>query len=264
MQRITSRQNPVVARFREVARGDVPDRMLLDGEHLVQDALAAGGGIELAAFAEDLVDGRLAPLADRVRHAQATVVSVTRQVLDAMSPVREPSGLVAIAARPRVVLDDAFARAPALIVLLADVQDPGNVGAIVRAADGCGATGVITADRTADPFGWKALRGAMGSTLRMPVVARQSLADAVGAARQRGLRLLATAPKGGTPLPAADLRSPCAILLGGEGPGLPSGALESADERITIPMRDGIDSLNVAAAAAIVLYEASRQRMGYH
>ena len=261
MHRITSRRNPLVARFRDVARGGVADRILLDGEHLLSDAVSAGATVEVAAFAEDAADDRLAALADRVRRSDGTVVVVTAQVLDAISPVRQPSGVVAIAARPTSALEQAFGTAPQLVVLLADVQDPGNVGAIIRAAEGCGATGVIAVGRTADPFGWKALRGAMGSTLRLPVVTGQSLAAAVEHARARRIRVFATAPRGGTPLPSADLRAPCAILLGGEGPGLPAAAIDAADGRLTIPMRAGIESLNVAVAAAIVLYEASRQRM---
>jgi TrmH family RNA methyltransferase len=218
--------------------------------------------VETAAFAADVLDDMKA-LADGVRRAGGTVISVSTQVLDTISPVRQPSGVVAIGERPRNSADDILAREPQLVVLLSGVQDPGNVGAIVRAAEGCGATGVLAAEATADPFGWKALRGAMGSTLRLPVAAETSLGAAIAMARRRGVRLLATMPRGGTPLPEADLRAPCAILLGGEGAGLPPDAIDGADGRLTIPMRGGIESLNVATAAAIVLYEACRQRMGF-
>jgi TrmH family RNA methyltransferase len=261
MHRITSRQNPLVTRFRDVARGDIADRILLDGEHLLCDAVAAGASVEVAAFGQEAADGRLSALADRVRRAGGHVVVVTAPVLDALSPVRQPSGVVAIAARPTSAVERVFEAAPQLVVLIADVQDPGNVGAIIRAAEGCGATGVIAVERTADPFGWKALRGAMGSTLRVPVATGQPLATVIDHARRHGIRVLATAPRGGTALPAADLRVPCAILLGGEGSGLAASVIAAADDRLTIPMRAGIESLNVAVAAAIVLYEASRQRM---
>ena len=258
--RITSRQNPLVTRFRDAARGD-SNRMLLDGEHLVQDAVSAGIAIDVAAFADDAARGPLAGLAADVRKSGAQVAVVAPTVLDAMSPVRQPSGVVAHAERPPRTIEDAIARGPQRVVLLADIQDPGNVGAIIRAAEGCGATGAVALERTADPFGWKALRGAMGSSLRLPVVARESLELVLEHARKRKLRVYATAPRGGTPLPAADLRTPCAILLGGEGAGLSGDVMNAADARVTIPMRAGIESLNVAVAAAIVLYEASRQRM---
>jgi TrmH family RNA methyltransferase len=112
---------------------------------------------------------------------------------------------------------------------------------------------------SADPFGWKALRGAMGSTFRIPV-ARQPIEDALRAARGAGVRVFATIARGGTPLPQCDLTGPAAILLGGEGGGLPASWLDAADERLTIPMRGQVESLNVAIAAALILYEASRQR----
>jgi TrmH family RNA methyltransferase len=187
-------------------------------------------------------------------------IAVSDQVLAAISPVRQPSGVVAIAHRLSVSMADVFKGAPQLVVLLADIQDPGNVGAIVRAAEACGATGVVTGEGTADPFAWKALRGSMGSTFRVPVADRQPLAAVVDRARTSGLKIVATVPRGGTPLPDAYLRAPCAILLGGEGAGLTAQLAAAADERITIPMKPPVESLNVAIAAAVILYEAARQR----
>jgi TrmH family RNA methyltransferase len=119
---------------------------------------------------------------------------------------------------------------------------------------------VITGPGTADPFGWKALRGSMGSAFRLPVAAAVSLDAAVAAARDAGLRLFATVARGGTPLDRASLAGPAMILLGGEGPGLSDEMLERSDERLTIAMRAPVESLNVSVAAALIVYEASRQR----
>jgi TrmH family RNA methyltransferase len=264
MEHISSRRNAAVTRFRDVSRGEAGgDWILLDGEHLLEEALAAGARVDAAAFTEALAAGRLAPLAAQAERAGAHVFTVTGQVLAAISPARQPSGVVAIARRREAPIDDVFQRKPPLVLMLSGVQDPGNVGAIIRAAEGCGATGIVAGDSTADPFGWKALRGGMGSTLRLPVATRQPLAETVVLARAAGLRILAAAARNGTPLPACDLRGPCAILFGGEGPGLAKDLLEDADERVTIPMRPPVESLNVAVAAALVLYEASRQRSSY-
>src|SRR5262245_16858988 len=264
MERITSRHNPIVKRFRELSRAHGPDRdaeVLLDGAHLVHEALAAGVTVEMAAFAErQMRAGETAGIADAVARGGGRVVRVSDQVLAAMSPVQHPSGVVAIGRAPVSRLDAVFAPAPQLIAVLAGVQDPGNVGAIVRAAAACGATGVIAIEGTANPFGWKALRGAMGGTFRLPVASRASLLDVVAAARERGVRLAAAVPRHGTPLPRANLRSPVAVLLGGEGAGITDTMLAAADEAITIPMRPPIESLNVAVAAALLFYEASRQR----
>jgi TrmH family RNA methyltransferase len=255
---ISSRQNPIVRRFRDAARSPA-DGLLLDGAHLLAEALAAQVSIELVAVRQDC-SGEESALAALAAERGARVVAVTPDVLSAMSPVRHPSGIVAIGLRRTATLEEALARAPQLVLLLCDVQDPGNVGAIVRAADGCGATGVIASEATADPFGWKALRGSMGSAFRIPVAPRQPLDRAVAAARARGVQVYAAVPRDGTPLPRCDLRRPSAVLLGGEGAGIGELILAAADEPLTIPMRGGVESLNVATAAAIVTYEALRQR----
>lgn len=257
MERISSRQNPLVKQFRDVAHGGVREAMLLDGEHLIEEALVSGIPIDVAAFAERHGNR---PLADRLRGEGVTVVFVTDAVLSAISPVQTPSGVVGIARRPAATLEHVFAAKPPLVGMLHDVQDPGNVGAVVRAAEGCGATGVVCSERTADPFGWKALRGAMGSTFRLPVAAGRPLDAAIALARSRGLRVFATTARGGTSLPECDLRGPAAVIFGGEGAGLPSALIDAADAQLTIPMKAPVESLNVAIAAALVLYEAARQR----
>jgi TrmH family RNA methyltransferase len=176
--------------------------------------------------------------------------------------VRTPSGVVGIAERANVPLERAFAGTAPLVLVLAGLQDPGNVGAVIRAADAAGATGIVACERTADPFGWKALRGAMGSTFRLPVAAEQPAGLAVATARLHGLRVLAATPRDGRPMQMVDLTGPTAILLGAEGSGLGHGMEQLADDRISIPMRAPVESLNVAISAALVVYEAYRQRHG--
>ena len=255
--RISSRQNALVKRFRGAAHGEFPDLMLLDGDHLLREAIVSGIRIEAVVFADRIDDGELMHGAERTG---AEIFRVSEPVLSAISPVRQPSGVVAIALKPDLSLEDVLAKSPALVVMLSDVQDPGNVGAVIRAAEGCGATGVVCSDATADPFGWKALRGAMGSTFRLPVAAKHPLGDAIAAARTRGLRVFATTLRDGTPLPDCDLRKPAAVVFGSEGRGLPDSVADAADARVTIPMQGPVESLNVAVAAALVLYEAARQR----
>ncbi len=260
MERIASRQNPIVRRFRDLARtGAAAGTMLLDGEHLIDEALGAAVPIEVAAFAESALD-RLSSLAARAAAAGARVVAVPDPLRGSISPVKSPSAAVAIATCRATPLAAVLDAPSPLILLLHEVQDPGNVGAVVRAAEACGASGLVTSGGSADPFGWKALRGAMGSTFRLPIAVRQSFPDVVAAARAAGIRIFATVPYGGTSLPAVRLRGPAALLLGGEGPGLPAALVALADERVSIPMRAPVESLNVATAAAIILYEAARQR----
>ena len=265
MESIASRHNPIVKTFRALVRGR-EDTLLLEGVTLVQEALSAGVRVSAVAFSSRLLTepdadtGRLLAL---LAKTDARLLSVSPTVMGAISPVRTPSGVVGIADRKNLPLDRVFAGTPPLVLILAGVQDPGNVGAVVRAADAAGATGVVACEQTADPFGWKALRGAMGSTFRFPVAARQPVGLAVATARLHGLRVLATTPRVGRPMHDVDFTGPTAILLGGEGSGLEPDVEQLADDRVSIPMRAPVESLNVAVSAALVVYEAYRQRHGH-
>jgi TrmH family RNA methyltransferase len=263
MQAISSRRNPIVARFRDAAhaRSREAGLMLLDGPHLVADARAAGIVIEIVAFAARTIarDDGVAALARALTDEGVAVVHATDDVIAAISPVRTPAGVVAIGRRPRHDLASVLRNDGGLRLIAVGVQDPGNLGAIVRAAEAAGVPGLVAAGASADPFGWKALRGSMGSALRLPI-ATAPADEAVDLARASGLRILATAAHGGRSLFAVDLNGPVAALIGGEGGGLPSEILARADEMVSIPMRAPVESLNAAVAAALIAYEAFRQR----
>jgi TrmH family RNA methyltransferase len=232
--------------------------MLLDGAHLVADALNAGIRIREAAVAADaLEDPEIATLIPRLEQSGVDTVAALAPVMAALSPVRSASRVVAIADRPSPG-DHMFSGQP-LLVVADDVQDPGNMGAIVRVAEAGGASGVIATGASADPFGWKALRGSMGSALRLPVQVTRgpySLDDL----RRRGCRVVATSPRSGRSLFDVDLKGALAFVIGGEGAGLSSVQLSAADEVVTIPMRAPVESLNAAVTAALLVYEARRQR----
>jgi len=261
MPTITSRQNPIVARYRAAARGDESSLLLLDGAHLVGDAVAAGLRIETVAVTPaGRVDPALHTVFSALGRTATEITEVSEMVMDAISPVRSPSPIVALAARPTWNEAAIFRADRSLAIIAVDIQDPGNVGAIVRVAEAAGATGVCVAGASANPFGWKALRGSMGSALRLPIASWPNVEDAIAFARTAGCRIVATAPRGGRSLFDVDLRGAVAILIGGEGPGLSPALLASADERVAIPMRAPVESLNAAVTAALVVYEARRQR----
>jgi TrmH family RNA methyltransferase len=270
MRRITSRQNPLVARYRAAARGRADDLLLLDGAHLVADALDAGVHLREAAVADvaDVADaaghaarrGEIRALAARLTEAGVEVVAASAAVMDALSPVRSASGIVALADRPSLDAGRMYGGGAPLVIVAVDVQDPGNLGAIVRVAEAGGATGLVAAGRSADPFGWKALRGSMGSALRIPVVVGEHADQAVADARRHGCRIVAAVPRGGRSLFDINLKVPAAVLIGGEGPGLPAALVDAADDRVTIPMQSPVESLNAAVTAALIVYEARRQR----
>ncbi len=257
---ITSRQNAIVSRFRNAARGESGDLLLLDGVHLVAEALDAGVHIrEAAVMTVRNVRPEVADLAERLPGHDVPVAIVSASVMQALSPVRSPSPIVALAERPVVAGERVYRDTPLVIVAI-DIQDPGNVGAIVRVSEAGGATGVVCAGACADPFGWKALRGSMGSALRLPLLVHRDVREATDEARRHGCRIVATSPRGGQPLFESDLRGPIAILIGGEGPGLAPSQVDAADEHVSIPMQPSVESLNTAVSAALVVYEARRQR----
>jgi len=253
--RLTSRQHAVVRQCRNAAAGDDPDLVLLDGEHLLAEALTAGVSIPIV-----LTDGRAPGLADRARASGATVYEGTAAVLAAASPVRTSSGVVALANWTTTRVADAITPGPSACCLgLVGVQDPGNVGSAIRAADALGAMSVVVLDGTADPRAWKTLRGSMGSVFHLPI-GRGHTDEALAEASRANFTVVAAVAHGGTPLSALDLRRRSLILVGSEGAGLPAELVDRADARITIPMRPGVESLNVAVTAAVLLFEARRQR----
>ncbi len=259
VETITSRRNPLVEGFRRAARRDAGtgSTVLLEGPRLVEDALAAGLSLDVAAVSASPAP-RVSALARRLAPI-ARVVRVTSAVMEALSPASTPSGLVALAALRPARVEDAVRASLPLVVGLSGVQDPGNTGAVIRAVDAGGASGVVTVGG-ADPLGWKALRGAMGSAFRVPVARAEGPAEVRRLASAHSLRVVAAAPRGGTPPAEVDLSGPCLVWLGAEGPGLGGDLAATADETVSIPMRPPVESLNIAVAAALIVYEAARQR----
>jgi TrmH family RNA methyltransferase len=258
--RVSSRQHALVADCRALARGSRDGRVLLDGAHLVAEALRASVPLELVlATAEALTaEPALLPL---LQAAAVPLYEATASVLDAASPTRSPSGVVGIARWATVPVADLFLAPRPLVVGLIDVQDPGNVGAVIRAADALGATGVGVAGESADPAGWKALRGSMGSAFRIPV-SRSTTADLVESAARARVSVVASVAHDGVDPASVALAASTLILVGHEGAGLSADLVQQADARVTLAMRAGVDSLNVSIAAALLLDEARRQRGG--
>ena len=258
MTAITSRQHPIVKEFRELARGGGP-LMLLDGWHVLGEAVNAGIAVQtVAVCGPPTADEQT--LIDRAVRANARIVAVSGSVLNALSPVNSPTGVVASARKPVADAASLLTPPPALVLAAFGVQDPGNSGALIRSASAAGATGVIVDEATADPWSWKAVRASMGSVFHLPVIRTRNPIVTLSQWKASGLSVIAAMPRGGTPMHDMDLTRPVAILLGGEGPGLSADVLEAADARISISMHGAVESLNVAVAAALILFEAKRQR----
>jgi TrmH family RNA methyltransferase len=250
---LRSRQHPFVKRCRAAAAGRAGDGdILLDGEHLIAEALAAGLALEGV-----LTDGTPSPAVREAASRRIPVFEAPRSVIESASPVRTPSGHLALARWTPQAADALLLVPSPLVVGLVGVQDPGNVGGVIRSADALGATGVLALDGTAHPGGWKALRGAMGSTFRI-AVGIGTLAQALESARRHHVTVAASVASGGTRLDRLALAPPLLILAGNEGAGLTADAVAAADVRVSIPMRAGPDSINVGVSAALLLWEATR------
>ncbi len=264
MNSITSRQNPTARAFRELA--NTPDttggRLLLDGIHLVRDARAAGLELEVVAvaatrLASNSEEGALALVLERDGVA---VMSASEQAFALMSPVRTPSGIVAIARRAPTTAASICMQPDGFILVAVDVQDPGNLGSLLRAAEAGGVTGVLVCGASASPFSWKALRGSMGSALRLPIVHGVPLQSVLTCLEQHDARTVAAIPRDGRAPDDIDWTGRVGLVVGGEGRGLDEIVTARCADRVTIPMMTPVESLNVAVAAAILVYAARRQR----
>jgi RNA methyltransferase, TrmH family len=264
MRAIASRQNPMVADFRELAAHPDPagERVLLDGAHLVREALSAGLRFETAVVASSRLVGRTeeSHLAEMLASLGVDIASADERAFGAVSPTRQPSGIAAIAHRTAAAPDDLVRSDTALILVAAEIQDPGNVGGLIRAAEAGGATGVLVTAGSANPFSWKSLRGSMGSALRLPVVTGLDLDAAMDALEARAVASVAALPRSGVDPDTLDWSGRVAVWVGAEGQGLPVQIVRRCPRRVTIPMAEPVESLNAAVAAGVLVYTARRHR----
>ena len=229
----------------------------IEGLHLLEEALRSGV-MPAAVF---LVDGRKVP--DGLPRG-VEVVRLTESVFRSAVETPSPQGVAALIAPPAFGIEDALVGTPLLLVA-AGLQDPGNLGTLVRSAEAFGATGVLTTPGTVSAWNQKALRASVGSVFRVPVVG-VSAEDLCGL-KKRGVRLFAAVGSADARTESsvdADFAGACAVMIGNEGAGLGEEWMELADAKVTIPCPGPVESLNAAVAGSLLLYEASRQRNPTH
>jgi len=228
-------------------------RFLAEGPNLVEAASARGLVRDL--FVTEAAARRYESL---LAGEQAPVHVVTERAAKALSDTVTPTGLVAVCEVPDVRLDEVLTDAPRLIAVAVEIGEPGNAGTLIRIADALGAAAVILGGHSVDPYNGKCLRASAGSIFSIPVVVAPDTLAVVTALRAAGLQVLGTTVDGEISLDDADLAAPTAWLFGPESHGLPTDIAGAADHRVRIPMAGGAESLNVAAAAAICLYQSAR------
>jgi TrmH family RNA methyltransferase len=257
---ITSARHPLVRTLRRLGEHphrDPQGRIVLDGPTLVSEALDAGVVIDAVLVARRDLGPRAAALVERLRGAAVAVHDATPRVVQAASGVVTSQGIVAIARAPAVaamgLLD-----APDLLLLVADgIQDPGNVGTLIRTAAAAGASAVALTEGTADPYHPKVVRAAMGAAFRVPLlpIERQVLGEELA---RRGVVVLVADAHRGTDYTEAPVSRPVAVVIGSEVAGPDPSWLEHGTV-VRIPLYGAVESLNAAVAAGIVLYEIARR-----
>ena len=260
---ITSRDNSLLRQVRAVRDAKIEELIFVEGLRLCEEAYRSNLEIDAVVVSEELLrKERAAEAIAQLSKVAKRVASVSEKLLESVSYTKTPQGIIVLARRP----ESSEARLAAsldanpLLVLLHQINNPVNVGAILRTSEAAGATGVITTRNTSDPFSPKSLRGAMGSAFRLPIWSGTDYADAIQWCRQRGIKTICADVEATTPYTAINWTSPTTLLLGPESTGFTREELELADKKVTIPMKGAAESLNVAVAAGILLFEASRQR----
>ncbi len=268
LRRIEGRHNPLVKQLRQAfSRAELTEGgdCAIEGLRILEEAIRSGLRFSAVFFRESSLD-RAERLLPQIG-AQVDTLLLPDSLFDSLLPSESPQGVAALVRLKEFTLNDLTERLQVgPIVVLAGLQDPGNLGTILRSSEAFGSAGVVLGEGTVSPFNSKVVRGSAGSVFRLPVIhgqgkdAEAKLEGVTEKLRVKGVRLVATSSHKGTPLDKADLKGAKAILFGNEGSGLPREIMARMDELICIPHTAQVESLNAGVAASIVLYEAARQR----
>jgi RNA methyltransferase, TrmH family len=262
LRRVSSRQNSLVKDLRRVFTQDEPTEqgyIGVEGVRLLEEAIRSGLRFQ-AVFFSDAGCAHASRLMPQIS-SQTEALLLADDVFASAVRTEAPQGVAALVKLRPAKFEDLLEQSEAGILLagVAGIQDPGNLGTIIRSAEAFGARAVLLGDKTVSPFNPKAVRASAGSLFREPVL-RVKMAQAIPLLKQHGLRVLATSSHKGKRLHEANFTGSAMIIVGNEGAGVPQDVLAQADELVTIPHSARVESLNAGIAASILLYEAARQR----
>ena len=270
LRRIEGRHNPLVKQLRQAfSRAELTEAgdCAIEGLRILEEAIRSGLRFSAVFFRESSQD-RAERLLPQIG-AQVETLLLPDKLFDSLVPSESPQGVAALVRLKEFSLDDVVETERLQvgpIVVLTGLQDPGNLGTILRSSEAFGSAGVVLGEGTVSPFNSKVIRASAGSAFRLPIIhghgksAKSKLEEVSEKLRAQGVRLIATSSHKGTPLDHADLKSAVAIFFGNEGAGLPREVMAKMDEVVAIPHASQVESLNAGVAASIVLYEAARQR----
>lgn len=261
LRRVSSRQNALVKDLRKALSQGEPTAegyLAVEGVRMIEEAIRSGLRFQAVFFSEagSAHATRLLPQIG----SQVEILLLPDEVFASAVSTESPQGVAALVKlrtqKFEELLDSAH---DSLLVGVAGIQDPGNLGTIIRSAEAFGARAVLLGEKTVSHFNSKAVRGSAGSIFREPLI-RVKLVESIVRLKQQGVRILATSSHKGKPLHEADFTGAAMIVVGNEGAGVPPEILSLADELVTIPHSPRVESLNAGIAASILLYEAARQR----
>ena len=268
LRRVEGRHNPLVKQLRQsFSRAELTDSgdCAIEGLRILEEAIRSGLRLSAVFFRESAQDRAERLLPQIGAHVETLLLP--DRLFDSLVPSESPQGVAALVRLREFALDDLIERLQVgPIVVLAGLQDPGNLGTILRSSEAFGSAGVVLGEGTVSPFNSKVIRASAGSVFRLPLVhahgksAEGKLGEVAEKLRTQGVRLIATSSHKGTALDQADLKGSTALFFGNEGAGLPRELMARMDEFISIPHTPLVESLNAGVAASIVLYEAARQR----
>jgi len=259
LRQVTSKQNLLVKQLRQAftqAELTEDGYCAIEGTRMLEEAIRSGLRMKAVFFSQAGRERAQRLLPQISSHAE--ILLLPDEVFRSAVNTETPQGVAALV-KPKAFDFDDLAGPEALILAAAGIQDPGNLGTMIRSAEAMGASGVLATEGTVHCFNPKVIRASAGSLFRLPVL-RLSLQDALEKLRAAGTAILATSSHKGTPIYEAELTGPVAVFIGGEGAGISKDLIAAADEVIAIPHAGKTESLNAGVAAAIILYEAARQR----
>lgn len=257
---IEGKHNALVKDLRRAfAHGELTDdgHCAIEGVRIIEEAIRSGLKFR-AVFFNQAAENRAERLLPQLA-AHVETLLLPNKLFASLVPSETPQGVAALVKIKESSLEDLLAKAQSgPLLAVAGVQDPGNLGTMLRSAEAFGAAGVLLGEGTVSPFNPKVVRASAGSVFRL-AFARKNLTHTIEPMRAQGLRLVATSSHKGTPLNEANLAAPLAVFIGSEGAGVPKDLLAQMDETLAIPHSEKVESLNAGVAASIVLYEIARQ-----
>ncbi|HHT70157.1 MAG TPA: RNA methyltransferase [Firmicutes bacterium] len=265
MRFIQSRRNPLVRSMRALHNNKVRRsrrRFLVEGVRLLEEALASECIVDTVLYCiETTIDGRMQALLNRLQDSGVSVIAATQAVVDSVSETESPPGLTAVVRCPPTPELTAVVGSTDLLVLGDQIQDPGNAGTIIRTAEAAGAGGTFFSAGSVYPFSDKVIRASMGSLFRLPVeVLSDGGQELCNLCINSGWQLVFAVPDEGVPWWNVDFKRPTLLVLGNEGSGISGDVLALKGSKVSIPLAPQVESLNVAIAGAVLLFETVRQR----